>query len=305
MLLHLQVVADDEEGALDLSYIEKQASPAPRSPVASEGDFDEAEFSSNSKHFSRNARLLDANTVEVVARRSLRLSPTPKHKAHPKKAPVSVSHKGKALVDTPKKSSASAVKKLQGSSSCADTAPVAKLKPSKVLKKGKPSMQTESTAEDRMRAYEQAKELELSNASKASSNQGSTAADRRSAMASTSKGPVGYEVTVDDKQAWYDKQGSGYRRLQEQHKKKKEKEKDDAFLAQMKEKNETLKELTAGMQNLKNTGGGGTVGPVSAEQLWTDSLVPQLQRMDTNTKDDFMLHVSMLALKAIRGKWSP
>ena len=74
------------------------------------------------------------------------------------------------------------------------------------------------------------------------------------------------------------------------------------MLKLMAEKNQYLQQILA--ETTKTSAPVTTAGvEIMPEQLWADSLVPQLRRIDPDIRDEFMLYVMAQTLKAIRGQW--
>ena len=117
--------------------------------------------------------------------------------------------------------------------------------------------------------------------------------------ASTSK-----EYGVEMNPTWYQQQGAEYRRLQEKHASKKKDEKESSLVSAMREKTKALEKMADAMQQ-ESVGSGEGSNVDSADQLWANSLVPQMGRMTDEVRDHFMHTVFGMALKAIKGTWPP
>lgn len=109
----------------------------------------------------------------------------------------------------------------------------------------------------------------------------------------------GVEINTE----WYKQQGSHYRKMKDAEvaKKRREKDSNGPLMQIMKEKSDYIKTLTENL--VKPPPSSFTNTSSSPTQLWADSLVPQLDRMPQETRDDFMCHVYSLAFKAIAGRW--
>ena len=71
----------------------------------------------------------------------------------------------------------------------------------------------------------------------------------------------------------------------------------------MQEKNDNIRKLTEGLGGWNSNPSRSASVDVCPEQLWADSLVPHMKRMDQDIKDDYMVHVLGLTFKAVRGQW--
>ena len=125
------------------------------------------------------------------------------------------------------------------------------------------------------------------------------AAARKAVMGDKSKDT--YNISVD--MPWNLKQGPGYRKDHESDRKSKGHIKEQQMLQMMAQKNDCMQKILEETRKIPPP------APVSSiesspEQLWADSLVPQIQRIDPDIRDEFMLYVQAQTLKAIRGQWT-
>ena len=146
--------ADDEDEAIDLSnVIDRTMTPMKDlTPTTSERGDDAVV---NAKHFGRNDRLHDEQAVESSVRRSLRLSPSPASGKKKGKKTIDPSKVKSSLNSTPKKVSAKKVTPVvEMSSSCRDTAPLAKPAKKKLTQVKTPAKNTPAGAADNTTASE-------------------------------------------------------------------------------------------------------------------------------------------------------
>ena len=278
--------------------MDKSLTPIPLiTPTPSELGEDE-EISINTKHFSRNARLHDPKTVEVSARRSLRLTPKGKE-------PV-----GKKTSDLSKtKSSTKSVRSSKPPASSTPN-PGSKKIVSKTLSNKDKAVEENFTEVNQARANKRklttASKKDVSStttkAGQAGKKEGTTAAERRHAMASTSKGEQAniYNIKLDA--AWYEQQGAAYRKAQADAKAKKQKEKENPMMAIMEKKATHMARMTASVEDMavqSNVASAALAKPSSEVQLWADSLVPHVEKLDKANQRKFMLHVMSLAFDAL------
>ena len=251
----------------------------------------------NTKHFSRNTRLQHEDIINVSKNKSPRLGEEEK-------------------VVTPKKSNdQSKVKKSHSknnTSSCKDTAPKANQtstpKPNKKkTTDGKPyksayladsSLSSNETAAQR---FSHLVGLIPDERDRSGSKDGNNSNQSGGAEpeASTSKKEHGVEVNPD----WYQWQGAEYRRLQKKHAAKKKEDKETSLVSAMREKTKALEKMADAMQDKGGCAEGLNVD--SADQLWANSLVPQMGRMTDEVRDQFMHTVFGMASKAIKGTLPP
>ena len=295
----------------------------------------------NQKHFSKNDRLHSAQGLEASARRSLRLTPERKTTDMGKVKGASkarVEKEGVLTTSTPRSSCKDTAPLFQGkipqkttqklvesdvTSTKVKTAKDATKKAtstvhpppektvrtdkekSDVKKKGDKTIAKPMSAAERKAAaivipVEKPVTKEKDNVKRKATPL--SAADRKKAVVtpSTADDSKIYDVSLD--KPWFEKQGPGYRKYQEAEKKKKP----DPLFAFLEKKAEQMEKVTSGLNKILSEPAGPSgqaSGSISAEQLWADSLVPQLMRMEQDTRDEFMGHVITLAFKAVRNKW--
>ena len=257
---------------------------------------DDTEFSEvviNTKQFSRNARLHSAEGVSASVKRSLRLDEdsvdqavlhTPKKTVQSKliknTAPAQPSAK---RTSTPRQTSASA----------------ASGKSNVVPSKSAPFTKKSCVANSSVASSVQ---------SEGSSFNFTTAAHRRAAMLKKSEEKARtYETTVEEDE-WYNReQGAAGRKKKEEAKKKTQKDKELELKEIMMQRNDQMRKMTDGLQQwCRNTEPSGSASNTSnPDQLWADSLVPHLGRMQPEIRDEFMVHVFGMAMRAVRGAWDP
>ena len=233
-----------------------------------EGD-GQSEVVINTKQFSRNARLTNTDGVNASVKRSLRLGDIDKEPVdRPEAKPSDTTPDVK---DTAKKTTKSSLIKTSS--------------------KGGASNSTDSTTD--------------------TSYNFTTAAQRKAALLkpNSSKCSAVYDTSVEELD-WFCKQGPTHRKFKDEKKKKTEKERQSEMTGLFAERNEQIKNLSEGIEKWRvqseNQPISSTVRTefLSPEQLWANSLIPHMMRMDPSIRDDFMVHVLSVAMKAIRGKWS-
>ena len=327
---------DVENPNMDISQIiNNTLTPMKESGVeltASEaGDGSVEDFVINQKHFSRNARLHDNSTRKVVARLSDKDSPPPKKTSDPSKVKgkhqKSVKSKS-ACTDTAGKADVGPVDNaaarravfmksqaqllLKGAQAAkANEGQVKKVADVPTAKKSASQRKLEMEAAKDVEEVQATAAKRKTNSKANSSTEKSslagrtTAAQRRNAMASTSNRSSkedSYDVSLDTD--WYKQQGPTYRKTKEAVRREKEKEKEGSYAEMIKQRADTMQSLKQTVDNLSAKPTlPASLNSVTPEQLWADSLVPQLQRMEQTVRDRFMFHVSCVTYKAISGTW--
>ena len=281
----------------------------------------------NDKHFSRNQRLHDPKIVSVSARKSLRLGTPKKDTTSSKVSTSKVINDADSNVSSchdtapiakgiPKAQSTPNSSKNTKKNVVADV-PVQVLGTLKIVDNPK---QTELTAKDRYLKltgknlpttsnkkptdiHPQEKELTQIVKGKGKGRGKSTETASTQDQSETNESDNSYGVEINP--LWYEQTGSNYRKMKqlEMVRKKREKEANDPLLQIMKEKSENIQKLTQAFEQKSANPMSSGSSPGTPEQLWADSLVPHLMRMNQDTRDDFMVHVLGLAFKAISGKW--
>ena len=285
----------------------------------------------NTKHFSRNQRLLDDKTVEASARRSLRLSPDRKKTFDPSKIKSSSKRSCSGQDIAPKAPNVTA-RKETAKQSGSKKVPVKSLsameryqltkKAPKVNISNRENVSVVDTDPDTsgVSAKSVLPRKQVVKAPGAYMKK-PTAVPKAPAKASTSRAkPTAEDLTSMDDDSidefgvelpWYEKQGPRYRKLREDKAsaKRRKAAEDDKLVKVMQDKAETMRHLTQAVDKMATNAPGNAQGareaPTTAEQLWADSLVPHLMRMTQVKRDFYMVHVLSLAFKAISGTWPP
>lgn len=114
-----------------------------------------------------------------------------------------------------------------------------------------------------------------------------------------------FDVSLDVSNIpWHKQAGPGHRRLKEELKKK-AKEEERAGSEAGKEKVEAMKSMAQSFHKFGEDMSRAREQAADPVQLWADSLVPQVARMEEHTRDMFMVHVLGIAIKAIHRRWDP
>ena len=220
----------------------------------------------NTKHFSRNGRLHDQSAVDVSAKRSLRLD---------EEKPLDLTPNKKATKTSQVKSSAKAGK----GKNAAPAAP--------------------STSRDGASTSEVPSPYNFT-----------TAAQRKATIVKKNQHDTSkkYDTSVAE-QDWYNKSGPSNRKVKEEGKKKSVQETQKELTDIMLDRNKAMYKMSEGIERWRqesavSTSSNVPVQPETPEMMWAKSLVPHMMGMTEDTRDDFMVHVLSIAVKAKKGKWT-
>lgn len=141
-----------------------------------------------------------------------------------------------------------------------------------------------------------------------------TSAAQRKAMIVGKQRKVGetsrqYDTSVTA-QNWYDTSGPSARKAKEEEKKKGEKEKEKEITQIMIDRNKAIQSMSDGIERWRQDAAVPSAArpppqEETPEQMWARSLIPYLMAMEEDTRDEFMVHVLSIAVKAKKGKWVP
>ena len=280
----------------------EEMTPSVRGSDVESEEEETGEHVMNTKSFSRNSRLI----TKKPAKRALDLAPSPIPKASTsiKKTgdPDLVKSSAKLRTSTPKKKATPKEKKTPTE----EPLPTAsqRLANLRAQEKGSSStiVQTESGALTVTKKTSVGKgPLKKGPVVKPGNKSVNTSAS--SSTVASGSSPT-YNVNFDTTQ-WYAQQGAEYRRYKEDMLKKKAMEK-NPLIGIMQEKSDNIAKMVESMDTFNEKSRQSTATLASSatpEQLWADSLVPQLLRMGQDTRDTFMVYVLGVAMKAISGRW--